>query len=450
MAKTEQFSQLYDVLHGQHHFGIVDEDGIIDCGRCYNVTPGSSAPQIESLSEVHNDRGQTVRTIVLSETFPFSFAIRDLTSAGRTRLLADGAAPTIDTVSRLMRFSTQGHHLIDDRKSGDPRAYRLPDITGLPQAYNATVFPAATSVVAVEGTSGSFAADDYYVWVVPVYRDEDLKHGPTDANFTLANWANLTRGVEYVYGTPAQHDGALTVAANKQIGVTFDEPTIAEGVAQPTHFAIVVGTVDDIEDADSHVAAIEAWSGAAHSVDIDAVGTVDFGNTPVVADYVRVETGVVTADVRVWTAEVEDTDYTVDRVNDTITRVDGGDISDAELVRVNVWYIANPTDLHKAGGQGTGERYEWLRIWNFSGDTTDPDTRQIEGVQIDLPRVNTAALTRQVASAAKDGFHDPIPFSGAQAEYDSTQGCSVLIKRFSKSNVENVDWAGDDITPAGA
>lgn len=451
MARNETFSNMYDVLRGQWYGAIVDEDGEIDIGRCSNFSPAGSAPQVETLTEVHAGLETPVRSVVISQDFNFSFAVRDLTPAGRARLLAGGNAPTIDTASRLLRFSVQGNKLKLDRESGLPAAYRLPGITGLPQAYNITVFPPPTSVTCAEdATVGTFAADDYYVWAVPVYRDTDGKHGPTDANFTLANWPNLIRGVDYNVGTPAQ-DGAAPVAIllNKSIRVQFDEPSIPAGVSQPTHFIVVVGTVDDIEDADSHVAALSAWADASQDLTISAPGTVDFATTPTLPGYIRVETGVVTAGVRVWTAATEDTDYTVDRINNTIKLKAGGAISDAELVRINVWYNANPTDLHKHGSVGTAaERYEWFRFRNFSPDGTDPGSRQPEGLVVDMPRINTAAIGGQIASTGKEGFHDPVPFSNMLAEYDSAQTCSVMAKRLGSDNVENLDWYSDDITPA--
>jgi len=449
VSKNETFDNMHNILKGQFDIAIIDSDGGIVLGRCYNFNPGSNSPQVEKLTEVHNDRETTVLSNVIKEDFSFGFAIRDLTSAGRTRLLADGIAPTIDTHSRLLRFARQGHMLKDDRKSALPKAYRLPGITGLPQAHSATVFPGASNIIAAEGGVGTFAADDYYVWVVPVFRDTDYKHGVSDADFVLSNWANLVRGEHFNHGTPVQETGApQAILINKAIDVAFDVPADAEGVATPTHYIIVVGTVDDIEDADSHVAALGAWvGGASPNVSITAAGTVDFDTTPALADEVLVETGVVTAEVRVWTAMVEDTDYTVDRTNNTIKRIAGGSISDGELVRISVWYNANPSELSKHGAVGTGERYEWIRFSNFRADGTDPDSRQLEGVQVDMPRVNTAAMTRALVSAAKDGFHDPIAFSNMLAEYDTAEECAVMVTPFSRDNAESLDWYSDDITP---
>lgn len=450
MGKTETFSDPFAVLKGQFNFGVVDSDGEIDCGRCYNFQPATNAPRVESLMEVHNEREVTVRTDLLGEEFTFSYALRGLTPAGRIRLVSGGEAPTIDQAYRLLRHVKQGQLLRNARDSGLPKEYKL-QVTGLPQAHNSTLFPVATSITAADdATVGTFGADDYYVWIVPVYRDLDAKHGPADADFVLSNWANLVRGEHYVYGTPAQFDDsgtAVAITLNHSIAITFDEPSISSGVATPTHFAVVIGTADDIEDGSSYVAALDAWSGGSHAIKISAAGTVAFGDTPALADLALVETGGTSSDVRVYSAEVEDTDYTVDRVNDAIKRVEGGDISDGEPVRINVWYLANPTQVDKQGGQGSAERYEWLRFSNLRADGTDPDSRHVEGVIVDFPRVNTAAMGSQLVSAAKDGFHDPIPFSSVKAEIDPTLGYACKVTQYGPANAQNVDMYSDDITP---
>jgi hypothetical protein len=456
MSKAEPFSNKYKVLRGMSDVAIVDSDGEIDLGRGYNFQPPTNSAQFDKLTEVHNERQVDVRTILISESFTFGYALRDITEEARTRLVADGAAPTLDTAYRFRRWAKAGYLLKNDRDSGLPEMYRL-RTTALPQAHNATVFPPVSSLTAeADVTAGTFdSSSDYYIWVVPVYLDQDVKHGVAAANFTLANIGNYNRGEHYICGTPLQFTDTSaspenSVQSGNSIRAQFSEPTIAAGIMTPTHFFTVIGTVEDITNAGSYIAAVDAWSGSSHDQTISAPGTVAFGTTPALADLVRVETGVVTSETRDWSSGVqtENTDYTVDRVNDTIVRIEGGGISAHELVRVNVWYMANPSSTTTQGGSGSAERYEHLRFTRLRADDTDPDNRRVEGEIVDMPRVNTAAMTKMLTSSDKEGtFHDPIPFSNVLAEVDPVLGYACSVTYFSGENAQAVDWASDDITP---
>jgi len=438
-----------DVLKGDFAAFLVDSDGEIDIGIASGVQVRGEK-QTDGLTEIHGGKEVTVLTDVTGERSTVNFSLRGIPWEGIVALQADGLAPTIDQSYRLRRMTVQGHLLRNDRSTGDPADYAPRGLTGMPQAHNATVFPVASLLsVSESSTAGTFAASTHYGWVVPVYRDLDNKHGPSDTDFVLSNLANLTRGVDFVVGTKLQAAATVSPDGTKGIDYEFTGVSASAGVAQPTHYFLVIGTSADITA--GKVCAIIAHASGTISGTVTALGSNDFGSEGAIADLALVETGAISGEARVWTAEVEDTDYEWDRVANTVKRKDGGDISANELVRINAWYLEGPSVEIDHGGSSVSQLYHHLRLRSVKPSVSDPDSRSAEGEVLDIFRANVATLSGDLLTAPSsgNGYHGPVNVSGMECEVDATEGCSTRRRRFSPDNDQATDYVSSDITPAG-
>jgi hypothetical protein len=428
-------------------FGIVDGDGIMDLGRISNATARRETTS-DPLTEIHGDNEVMVLSAGGTENVQLAGQYHEpLNSPLRSYLMADGEAPTIVNYETLRRVAVLGA-LLNDDDDGNPQEY-VPVVEGIPQAHTSALFPPPTSPAAADTASpaSTMAADDYYLWIVPITVDQDVAHGfsaKTNAQIlAILNAGTWNRGAEYVPHTPSA-SASVTLTLNHSIDVTWTEPTTGP---RPTHYVIVMGTADDIEDTASHIVGVVAYGTAA--INIAAVGTVDWGDDPAVGDTACVESIGVTSEVRTFTALTLTTDYTFDKTTGALKRVDGGAISDGEPVRINVWVFAEESETITGGGSVINENYKHVRFWLMRPTGTDPDTRRGRGLILDCPRVNIAKLAQDLLTGNDDGWHNPGGFS-LVALFDGAKGYSYKFIGYDKSYANAIDWYSNDITPKNA
>lgn len=416
---------------------MVTADGELEFARTYNLSARRSA-QTDTLSEVHGNKDEVILSEVISESEELSFAIRELLSpVYQTHFASDGRAPTITTHKTLRRQA-----MMTLLNEDEERRIQIP--YGLVQAHDATNFPAPTALNASAGAgAGTFSATTWYCFVIPAYVDLDDKHGITAALFTLANYGSYKRGVEFTLGTPSASDNVV-LGAPDDILLSFTNPV---GGPRPTAFLVVTATADDVNHASAKVSAIVPYGTT--SVTMGAEGTVAFTADPALADMQVVEIVGVAAEARAFASVINGTDVTIDAVDGTIQRKEGGVITSGQRgvpIRYNFWYFAEGTVEHTEGGSNVTDKYVHLRARNLAADGTDPDTRTPRGFQIDFPKVNLAGAPREIFSGNEDGFHAPLNVGPLQV---SLCDAGYLHKATTFGNYKGlIDFFSDDIADA--
>ena len=444
MGSVETYRNKLFVPKRDYQGYVVHADGELDFGRWYNVGARKQVTT-DDLSEVHGGLNIVVLSEVTDERVMISGGIRELLATEAQVILhGDMAAPTVVNYTRMRCKKLFGRQLYGTN------LYRFPLRAGIPQAHNTTYFPAPTGVSGAAEGSGTIPDNTYYAWVVPYYRNFDPVYGAAASGFTVANWQNLLRTRDFIFGTPSSSATVVMASGPQGMKVDWTEPSPGDLYGRPTGYVVVLGTVESITDASSKIYAIAAYGTATATITALDSGAQAFGTTPAVADLRVLQTCTVVADTRVWTSEAEGTDWTWDGETGTAVRKAGGDVSDGMPTRLIYWVRQPATTSIDVGAGAVSSSYHHVRLENWRADGTDPDTRMARGIIVDLPRVNLAGLNIDLLSQNPDGFHRPLTFNDLLAEYDTASGYTARVYSVAHEHLNMLDYMSDDISAAAA
>lgn len=434
---------------------IVDEDGALEIGK---VTGASARKEstTDPLTETHGGKEVNVLSMVSGETLNVNFASIELMGGVlQSFLMADGRAPTIVEYEAMRRIVVRGEDLVNDDQ-GVP-SENVIITSGIPQVFDATTFPPPTSVALAGNASpvGSWAAETYVAFVVPITLDQDPIHGFSTlsnaeilAALTAGTW---NRGAEYMpHSASSSGQGAVTL--NESIDVTWTEPTSGP---RPTHYVVVIGlqSADNIEDAGSYIAAVVGYGTSA--VNVLGAGTTIWGDAPELTDTEATEKITVTSEINVYTPTTLSTgaglgDYSFDRTTGVRKRISASSvILDGTPNRKNTWVVSSETREFSIGGSVITEKYVHLRLQNLLPTGTDPDTRRDRGMQLDIYKINIAGLAQDLLTQGDDGWHTGANVS-MEALLDSATGQYATVKAFDKTLAQAFDWFSNDIARKAA
>lgn len=431
---TEIFLDKDFVLRGEWHAEVVDADGAILFGRTYNTTARFEADQ-DTLDEVHGNRVQVVKTVSTGERLMIDIGFRELLNEVLQSLfMAEGEAPTITTRETLERVVVRGRLL------KGTAAFQHDDIYGIPQAHSSTYFPAGGTPSPSDSGAGSISDATYRVWVVPMYQDQDIKHGVA---VTLANWASKTRGRQFTWGTPSASASVVVSGGSSAIVVTWTDNATGP---KPTHYGIVVGTVNDITDSGSKLSAIVA--AGVQTATITALGATAFGASPAATD-LRSVYRITSGDPLTYAGLTENTDFSFDPATGKFALLTAGvSGSSNKAVEIVFWKVRDSTVENTLGGHEFGEKIVHLRLRNKQPNGTNPATRRSIGAVVDIPSVNIAGRSRELLTSGA-AFHD-VRTMNFMAQLDATYGYLAKIRCEADQFNSLVDYYSNSISAANA
>lgn len=434
---------------------IVDEDGELEIGKVTGATARKEGTP-DLLTETHGGKEVSVLSVPQTETLSVTFASIELMGGVlESFLMADGRAPTIKAYEQMRRIAIRGEDLVDD-DLGNP-SENVNIISGIPQEFNATLFPPPTSPTLATQASpaGTWLGQAYYAFVIPITVDQDEIHGFTDKSnaeiLALLIAGTWNRGAEYMPHTESV-SATATITVSHSIDVDWTEPTTGP---RPTHYVIAVGDADDLSDAATFIEAVVAYGTTAVNIAGPDPGTKVWGSLPALTDTESTEKISVSSEINVYTPATLSLgaglgDYSFNRETGVRKRISvSATILSGTPTRKNTWVFSNPTRSFGVGGSSITEKYVTLRLRNLLPTGTDADTRRDRGMELDIFKINIAGLAQDLLTANDDGWHTGANVT-MEALLDSGTGLYARVIGRDATIAESIDWFSSDIARKAA
>ena len=281
--------------------------------------------------------------------------------------------------------------------------------------------------------------------VVPCHVDDDDYHG--FSSLSLSDFSTMVRGREFVFGTPSASDSA-SFSGSEGGSLSWSNPSYDADVTAPTHWVVVMATVDDIEDASAKITAVVEFGTT--SATFSSVGTVTFGADPALGDLNGLETV-----CRRYASDMDPSYPGTPTTPSTPLRVSTNEKLQASTSCPDVHVASSHGDRQRSSSSrstppravSTAKSHCALSTSTAGTGTQSPDAQSVP--LWTFPVSGSGATTANSSPAIPQGFHNALN-KNCQALYDPNKGYIARLTGEHANFVNLVDFFSNNVTPAAA